>query len=169
VTRAKVIVFVCFLLAFAAGGAVGLALGRPRRQRDDRSWLTRELNLTPEQQEQMREIWAGAMSTSTQSRAAIQSARDKEIRALLTDEQQARYEQIMTEHARKLDELSRDRSNLFKEAQERTKQILTESQRQKYEEVMKSRGSESRRHRRGATRGPGEGATEAPEGHRQQP
>jgi Spy/CpxP family protein refolding chaperone len=117
------------------------------------SWLTTELGLTREQQEQMRQIWSrvarAGMEEQRDKGAALRQERERAIQALLTDEQKARYEQVLAEYARKLEELSEERRKLFQEAVESTKQMLTPAQRQKYEEVLARREPQGRRRHRG--------------------
>ena len=163
-TKTKVILFASFLLAFAAGTSVGVLItgrGGPPRHR---SWLTAELNLSPEQREEMGKIWREAMGSGfrqqAEQRAAMAQQRDQAILSLLSETQRARYEAIQQEHADKMEELSRGRKRAFEEAVERTKRILTPEQVQKYDELMKKQrergtgsapsGFHGPRHRRAA-------------------
>lgn len=132
---------VSFALLFAAGTCVGLLAGRPGDRRERRrSWLSDELDLTTEQREQMRQIWSDAMHTAGEGQSertmALRKERDEAVQALLTDEQKAGYDKIMTEYATKLEELSQERRKRFKEAAEKTREILTEEQRKKYDELL---------------------------------
>lgn len=142
-TKAKLIVLACFCASFAAGVAAGLAWSRlaPKPHRD--SWLARELDLTPQQREQMKRIWSSAMGTLRQQhreqRRAIRQERDKAIEAIFGREQKAQYEEVMKAYEDKSAELDAGRKKAFRDAVERTKQILTEPQRKKYEELMKRR------------------------------
>ena len=139
-----------FAVVFAAGVAVGLLLPRSARPRHRGSWLARELDLTPEQKEQMRKIWSepdqrSSMRGDLERRRALREARDEAMRALLTEEQKARHDALVQEYEQKLAELYEERRKAFEERLERTKEILTESQRKKYEELMeKGRGSRGR-------------------------
>ncbi len=56
---------------------------------------------------------------------------------MLTDEQLLRYDQIVQEYERELEELSQARRQRIEEAVERTKEILTPRQVEKYEELRK--------------------------------
>ena len=55
-----------------------------------RSWITRELDLTAEQREQMREIWSGVMGASRQQqrdrRRAIREERDQAMQNLFSED-----------------------------------------------------------------------------------
>jgi Spy/CpxP family protein refolding chaperone len=140
--KTKIIIVICFAAAFVAGAATGwLAKESRRPPRDPSSWLTRELNLTTQQQEQMRKIWSEVMETSPreygEKRRAIAEERNKAIVALLSDQQKAKYDQILADYNRKITELSEQRKAAFDQAVERTKQILTPDQAKKYDELMK--------------------------------
>jgi len=150
------------VLAFAAGGSVGMLI-RSRAKADPRGrgrrgpGLARELGLTNEQQAEMKAIWSKVMTREDmeQSRARRQEMRkqrDAGIQALLTDEQRQRYRQILDEYQRGLEQMSLERRQRIDQAVEQTKAILTPAQRQKYEEIRKSR---RRPFRGGRGRGPG--------------
>ena len=165
-SRAKAMLCICFVLALAAGTCAGVLFGRSGSGRQRGSVLSRELDLNPEQREQMREIWSEVMRDSGRQqfreRDAARRKRDEAIRALLTSEQLSEYEQLMDQYARELEALSRERRRRFDEAVEKTKLILTEPQRRKYMEMLE-RGP--RRPRRGDTPGgdrfePGPGVEE---------
>jgi len=150
VTKTRIVMLVSFAVVFAAGMAAGLLLARSARPAHRRSWLTSELDLTSEQREQMREIWSwpdprSPMRSPFERRRAIREWRDEAVRALLTDEQKVRHDELMLQYERKLAELTEERRKAFEEKVERTKGILTESQRKKYEELLeKGRGSRRR-------------------------
>jgi len=133
-------VVVCFLVAFAAGVGVGLALRHRPAVPPVHSVLVRELNLTPEQGKKVLEIWSRARDALREQfheqREAVAKQRDEAIRALLTKEQTPRYEQITADYQRKRDELGEQRKKLFRQAVEQTKEILTEDQRARYEEIL---------------------------------
>lgn len=140
-TKTAIILLVAFLLAFAAGTAVGLWSAKPAPPGEPRSWLDNELKLTPEQKEQMKAIWSDNMGlvfqAQGQKRTAIAQERDQAIQALLTAEQKLQYEQIQQEFSRKSEELGQERKKAFDEAVERTKAILTPEQAKQYDELMK--------------------------------
>jgi len=158
--RIQVAVIAGVALAFAAGGSVGMLIrsdrpGRPEGKEERGGGLTRDLDLTPEQQAQMKEIWSKVMTPegmqqSRQRRQELQQRRDDAIQAMLTDEQRARYREIFAEHEEATEEMYRERSRRVDEAVERTKAIFTETQRQKYEEIRKNRHRGSFRGNRGS-------------------
>jgi len=154
VTRTKIALLLSFALVFASGVVVGrLAWRRPPRRH--RSWLSDELNLTPEQREQMREIWSNAMRGLAPQlgsrRRALSEEQQQAIDELLNPEQLQEYKNILEEHERARRSLAEQREEAFRDAVERTKQILTPDQREKYEEMM------SRMRERGPRWGPPDG------------
>lgn len=153
-TRFKVILFVSFLLTFVAGTSLGLLTSWPKSRSPHRSRLWRELNLSEEQRNQMREIWSEVMGSRREKRRTLARERDEDIVALLTDEQRPQYEQIVREYKKKMDELSQERQRRIQEAVERTKQILTPEQARKYEELRKQRREKGRRRRGPGNRRP---------------
>jgi len=152
VTKTKVIILVSFALVFAAGAAVGMLMERsghrpPRRPGPFGGFSG--LDLTPEQQEEVRLIWSEreeAEGPSMFERARqLEEEKRNAIIALMTEEQQVRYEEILQEHERKLNELSQERRKEFERKVELTKEILTEPQRKKFEELIeegRNRGRE---------------------------
>jgi len=150
--RTRVLLIACFAVALAAGVAIGLVVGRSGRDRHGHSWLMAELNLTPQQREQMQQIWSETMESSGrkhwEQRRAIAAQRDSAIVGLLTAEQKAKYERIGQDYDRKMAELSQQRKAAFDQAIERTKKILTPTQAAKYDELLRKQ-----RERRGG--GPG--------------
>lgn len=158
-TKTKIILALTFLLVFAAGAVVGtvrqrIAVG-PHGPEDRGSWISKELNLSPEQREQMRTIWS-ELSPGTREREhgdkrrEFQRHRDDAIKALLTDEQRVKYDAIQKEYSDRLADLSKERQAAFQQAVERTKAILTPEQVEKYDAFLKKRNE-------GGPGGPGGG------------
>ena len=141
-TKTKLILLICFCAAFGAGVAAGVALMRSAPPAPHESWLAHELDLTPEQREQMHQIWSQVIGSQgpppREQRQALQKERDEAVRGLLNEGQKAKYEEVMKKYAEKIAALEETRKKAFDEAVERTKKILTESQRKKYEELLKS-------------------------------
>jgi len=139
--RNRVLLLVCFVVAFAAGTTAGLLLAKSGRRPHGYSWLMAELNLTDQQRDQIHKIWSEVMETSAkqhwEQRKAITEERDKAIVAMLTPEQQPKYEQILQEYDRKLGELSQQRKRAFEQAIERTRGVLTPDQAKQYDELLK--------------------------------
>jgi Spy/CpxP family protein refolding chaperone len=145
----KIILAVTFVLVFAAGAVVGMVRQRvvigthPPGPRG--SVLTKERNLTPDQQEQMRRIWSDLGPASGRDREywdkrrELQRQRDDAILALLTDEQKVKYDAIQKEYGARAAELSKERQAAFQQAVDRTKAILTPEQAAKYETFLNKR------------------------------
>lgn len=148
-SRARIILIVCFVVAFAAGVAVGIVLSRRPAGERRGSWLGRELDLSKEQREQMLKIWSGAMDKLRRDhrdqRRKNREARDAALQALLTAEKKKRYEKIRSDYEAKSAALSEARRKSFEDAVRRTKEILTEEQRKRYEEILKKRPPHRRR------------------------
>ena len=142
--KTKLIILISFIVAFAAGISVGLVVGRTGMTPRRRSILARELNLTPEQRDQMQKIWAETMEPirrlQHEQRQKLQEEREEAILNLLSLEQREQFEKINEAHSLSMEKLAQHRKALFDEAQEKTKKILSEDQQKKYEEILKDRG-----------------------------
>jgi Spy/CpxP family protein refolding chaperone len=142
-TKTKIILVMCFLVTFAAGGGAGWLAPRPDHPRPPRGgFLDAELNLTEQQREQMHKIWTEAMRGGDRpqgdQRRVFGQERDQAIAALMTPEQKPQYEKILQDYARKVEELSQERKKAFETAVEQTKeQVLTPEQAAKYDELLK--------------------------------
>lgn len=167
-TRAKTLLLIAFVLSFAAGAVFGLAIrfnrvgaseqaapAAPPSKPSERSWLTEQLDLTPQQREQLSGIWSEISSQSGRSyyerRRTLQRERDDAVLSLLTSEQRTERDRLFGEYEQRTEEMERERDRLFKDAVERTKAVLTESQRTKYEQLLKEREQQRERHRRPTT------------------
>ena len=96
-----------FAVAFAAGGSVGMLAVPPRPVEPHTPGaeapfgLARQLDLTGEQREQMREIWSDVSRAEHdwhRNRQALWRDRDDKIAAILTDEQRAQRDRIHAEY-----------------------------------------------------------------------
>jgi Spy/CpxP family protein refolding chaperone len=163
-TRTKVILLLSFLLVFAAGISLGVLLTRWGRHGRPRSWLTTELNLTRDQQDQMRKIWSEVMGASSRQhaerRSALMQQRDQAILALLSETQRQDYEAIQQDYARKMDELAAEMKQAFDEAVGRTRRLLSPEQAAKYDALM------ARQRERPMEGGPGPMGFRGPRHHR---
>lgn len=150
-TRTKLIIVACFVLAFVAGVAVGLALRRhgPHPPPDQGGWLARELDLTPQQQERMKAIWSDMDRDSWRDagdrRREMQRQRDDAVRALLPEDKLAEFDRINDSWQQQMTQMGEQRRKMFQDAVEKTKQILDERQRTKYDEILAQRESRWRR------------------------
>jgi len=164
----RIVVIIGFLVAFAAGVAVGTgylgarnAVGagaqpttRPVR---DRGWIERELNLTDTQKEQMRKIWADLARSSGREhddkRRQLRRERDEAIAALVHAEDLGKYDEIINKYSDQTAALDREMHANFEEKIRQTKEILSPEQREKYEKILKDRerDRENRDHDRNTT------------------
>jgi hypothetical protein len=106
------------------------------------SSLAQELNLTPQQQEQMRQIWEnvrGQVQDCFSQAQDLQKQRDDEIIKLLNDDQKAKFEEISKRfHARDV-KIKDDREQILAVAISKTKQLLNDEQRKKYDQILARR------------------------------
>jgi Spy/CpxP family protein refolding chaperone len=154
-TKVKLILAAAFVVTLLAGGVAGFALRSfghrhpPRPSpaggpRDPGARPPREhfpdLQLTAEQAAKMDEIWNALRDFHRfrDQRQAVQKQREEAVRAILTQEQKAKYDAVLKDYADKIAELGKAREKAFQEAVEKTKLILNAAQRKKYEEWLKS-------------------------------
>jgi len=162
--KSKLTLLTTFVLALGAGLVVGMAAAKrgaaaqmtPAAQPQQRPKLAVALNLTPQQQEQMKAIWSGVMQGTNDRRKALDKDRDDAINRLFTSEQKAEYDRIQAEYNARSSDLKTDRQRHIDEAVEQTKKILNDAQRQKYEQMVKDRGGHGGHHGFG-TGGGGQG------------
>ncbi|MBC8108357.1 MAG: Spy/CpxP family protein refolding chaperone [Anaerolineae bacterium] len=149
-SRLKMILTVAFVLAMGAGVAVGMFSARYPQSHQPRSWLGDELNLSPEQREQMRTIWQDVSKNRPRDgdrRRALEKERNEAIVGLLNEEQKLKYEQINQQFVQRMQEQSQQREAAMQSAIERTMQMLTPEQRVKYEQIMQERREKKERDR----------------------
>lgn len=153
-TRSRIILLLLFILTFGAGLSAGKLFDRhPAPPHRGPSWLSGELNLTPEQRKTILDIWNNVNQSRYEEwdrRRDLGRQRTEAIRKLVPQESQTLLEQINENYTQQLNELSAQRRQSFEDAMEKTKAVLTDEQRQKYEEILTRRSSERRR-------GPGRG------------
>jgi len=168
-TRTRILIIICFVAAFAAGISGGLAVSRRAAERAGPPFLVEQLDLTPEQASQIRDIWSQTREAMHAAmggqREALEEEREEAIRGLLTEDQAARYEQVLDDYRRKRDALNEKRQEIIDQAVERTKALLTDEQRAKYEGLLEERrkqgGPPWGRGRHGSPRGDNSGRPEA--------
>jgi len=137
-----------FVLAFAAGGAVGILAGPeavppPREPRPGPGpFLGHELRLSPEQQEQMKRIWDETVGRHEkrweQQRMELMKQRDEQMAAFqagLSDEQRERFRQIDADFRQGMGQSMEEKGRLVQQAVEQTRSILTDEQKKRYEEM----------------------------------
>jgi Spy/CpxP family protein refolding chaperone len=157
--RTKLVVGAAFALALCAGVAVGLVSARIPEQRhkphgggEPRSFLADELNLSPQQREQMKAIWQdvargrsspGGGRDGRDDRRRMERERNEAILAAITDpEQRRRVEEVMQQFEQRQQEMAQERQRTFDEAIKKTMAILDENQRKKYEQILQRRRAE---------------------------
>jgi Spy/CpxP family protein refolding chaperone len=134
-------VVVGFLLALAAGAALGIGVSRLMGPPPHHSHLADELGLSPRQQEQMQEIWSKVHQAGGpdygEKRRALQKDRDDAIAALIPEGRRQAYDQILSDYKAKADALSAEHGKAIAQALEQTRGILGPAQLQKFEELRK--------------------------------
>ena len=151
----KIILIIGFVVAFAAGMVSGLAVRgrevlaspaaatRPTNAGGPGGLLAAELDLTPEQREQMNKIWrdnARALRhQQDQRRSQYRKERDEAIAALIRPEDRAKYDDVLKAHADRLADVDRELRARWQTGVEETRKILTPDQRAKYEDFLRRR------------------------------
>lgn len=147
-SRLKLVVILVTFLALAAGVTAGMLAAKlpastapPLLPPIDRTPLAEELQLNPDQRDQMRTIWEGVRTNvheTFQLAQQVQKERDDALVALLNDDQKAAFEKIARQYADEFTDLTRQRDQTFADAVERTRKLLNAEQRTKYEEILKT-------------------------------
>ncbi len=162
ISRPRLILLTCFVLALAAGAVGGFAIGGshggPHHDGHTTGWISEHLHLTAEQSQQIHDIWSQAFGPGAPGspgnpgtpggygsdghfeRQKLDHERDKAVRALLNPKQQAAYDAIMDQYDQQMEKLSHQRHDRFAQAVEKTRAILTPEQRAEFDEFMKKRG-----------------------------
>jgi Spy/CpxP family protein refolding chaperone len=161
----KLVVTLGFLVAFIAGLAVGMSVRQRRfvasagpatRPSSHASWMIRELDLTPQQAAQMRQIWSQLVHhggpAHEEHRGQIRQERKKAIEALIPAQKMSQYQQIQDNYVAEMAALHRESQASYQDAVEKTKAILTPEQRKKYDDFL-SRHQTGRDHESEKPRG----------------
>ena len=147
--KAKTLIIAAFALVFVAGVPIGWALERTFDGSTGGSWLTRKLDLTLEQERQINGIWSEVTrEPHAEGRAhmgRLSEERDNEIRALLSEEQEASFDRVLEKYQQARSEYFRELRARNDAAVEKTKAVLSEKQRQKYEALLDHRRSRDMR------------------------
>jgi len=145
INKTNITLLLAFAFVFGAGAVVGIARNTtesPGKRHD--SWLSRELDLSPEQHEQMKTIWSDVMSgqgrDGWEQRKQLQKQRDQAVQSLLTTEQKQKYDEINKDYEQQFAAMNQSRKKAFDEAVEKTRSILTPAQAEKYDQFLKRRG-----------------------------
>jgi hypothetical protein len=146
----KFVVIIGFLVAFAAGLILGIesrqtssgATSPPTTQprRGPGGWLPSELNLTLQQQEQMKQIWSEVAKhgrgEQEDRRKQLRAERDDAIASLIRPEDKEKYDQVRKNYSDQMAAMDKEMRARFDEAVKKTKEILTPDQRTKYDEIL---------------------------------
>src|SRR6476659_10235112 len=138
----KLVVTIGFLISFAAGLVVGMqrhtlapaAVNAPTTHPSGgpHGFLPAALNLSPEQQEKMKKIWAEdpnhSRSEQFERRNQCRKERDDAIQGLLSTDQKTQFEEIQKSYREKNDAIDRDLRADFQRKVEETNKILTPEQ-----------------------------------------
>lgn len=142
-TRPKTIMLLTFVLAMGAGVSVGVLASRTTATQPPRggpSWLIHELDLTPVQQQQMKDIWMELVgrrgNEMREQMMALQQEREAAIVGLLDAGQSQKYEQINQQFMQRAGELWKRVEQDFLAAAEKTRQLLNETQRKRYDTLV---------------------------------
>ncbi|MDB5299598.1 MAG: hypothetical protein JWO87_1261 [Phycisphaerales bacterium] len=144
--RLKLVMLLGFALMFVAGLAVGRAkrvvpLAKPADAQPASSIIGKELNLTPEQREQMKKIWepVGHHPEPAEYKEADRQ-RDESIRSLMSEDQRTQYDQIVHDHDAKIAALRAEHETAMRAAEAESRAILTEAQQKTFDQMIKEHG-----------------------------
>lgn len=141
-TKLKILAGLALCLAYAAGIVTGwagytLAGETPPPPRDKGSWLSHELQLSPEQKAKMESIWSKEAMGDDRARVReMYDARNAEVRAMLTEEQKATFDAIYQASEEKREAIYAERRARHQKAVEDTMAILNSEQQTKYKKIV---------------------------------
>lgn len=145
--KTRWMMLIAFLLSFAAGAVFGALFHRAHSSETSPMGLARSLNLKPEQETKLQQIWSDLIHKPSaypdEERLRLARERDAEIRKLLTPEQLSQFEKISENFTQQLREQALRRKARIEEAVKNTKEILTEEQRKKYEILLQKKTNSS--------------------------
>jgi Spy/CpxP family protein refolding chaperone len=170
--QTKLLILAGFAVAFAAGLVIGAQRTTttdqkhaapttgPSTRPDRRGFLAAELGLTPQQQEQMNQIWSDVAHRGgrerEEQRRQLRKEREDAIAALIKTDDRAKYDEVLSSYTQKMEALDAQWRTSFQDAVERTKQLLNPDQRAKYEALLqRNQWDRDGRDRGGDRRGDG--------------
>ena len=142
-SRFHTLIIAIFTVALGTGIVVGMGMTRaPAGPKPaPRSWLVDKLQLSPEQSEKIKAVWSDNLHDSwkrhSDSIKQLRKDRDDALMALLSPEQKASYDKIVTHYNDQVTELNREQEAQFQAAASKTKDLLDDHQRQIYDELLK--------------------------------
>jgi hypothetical protein len=158
----KFVLVLAFLVVMAAGAVVGMAVDRsilraeapPVHQPPTRPAFPQFPKISPEQKAKIDEIWAAVDALRFPrftARHELDVKRAQEIQAILSPEQNEKYEAIQTNYRLDVQKLEQNLQDAVKKAEEQTRAVLNDEQRAQYD---KWRTAMANRHGPGRS-GPG--------------
>jgi hypothetical protein len=139
-SRIRIIFLAAFVLVLCAGVVVGRLWNQlPMQARSHGgppSWLADQLDLRPDQRQQMDAIWAETspkIEKTFEERQALDRERDQTIQELLTPAEWAAYDKIVEDFRAKRSALDKERHQLVQDANEKSEALLDDVQKQKWE------------------------------------
>lgn len=159
--KTAIILSLAFVLVFVAGFAVGtVSQQRNKPPKDFGAFLAEKLDLTTDQQTQMKAIWSNAMKRDTSGRSQYKQLRDQRdaaINTLLGPSQMTEYQAIMDTYREQFGKLRQSRRDAIAKAVEETRKILTPKQLEIYDKMRpdKKDGWRKPHFDHGPDRGPG--------------
>jgi hypothetical protein len=142
--KASAMLILAYVLALAAGTTSGVLAERLRSSAPVAATapLAAQLQLTPDQCEQIRAVWEGVsqiLDTCYVEAQTVQQQRDQLMYGLLTDDQKAKFAIMDKDCAQQFAALLARRQAAFNDGLTRTEAMLTDSQRAKYAEIIHDR------------------------------
>ncbi len=158
--KTAIILSLAFVLVFVAGFAVGtVSQQRNKPPKDFGAFLAEKLDLTAEQQAQMKAIWSNAMKRDTSGRdqyKQLRDQRDAAINTLLGPSQMTEYQAIMDTYREQFNKLRQSRRDAIDKAVEQTRKMLTPKQLEIYDKMRPNKDGWRKPHfDHGPDRGPG--------------
>lgn len=169
----RLVVIIGFVIAFAAGVMVGLGVeqrsvaspGNGATTMPSHRGPLAELNLTPQQEQSLKEIWSDTAhrghGEQDDRRRQLRQQRDEALAALIRPEDKAKYDAAIKSYNDQMSAMNAEMHKSFEDSVARTKALLTAEQRVRYEEILKRRQHEWG-HDRETTRRSSGGATSRP-------
>ena len=141
-SKTRVILMSAFLLVMCAGVVVGRLWNqlpiRAKTAGGSPSWLADQLNLRPDQRQQMDAIWGETgpkIQKSFEMRQELDRERDQTIQELLTPAEWTAYDKIVEDFRAKRATLDKDRHQLVMDANAKSMALLDDVQKKKWEEL----------------------------------
>jgi hypothetical protein len=161
-SRTRVILLIPFVLVLCAGVVVGRLWNRlpieTKPPGGSPSWLADQLDLRPEQRQQMDAIWDETrpkIEKSFERRQSLDRERDQTIQELLTPAEWTAYDKIIEDFRAKRAALDKDRHQLVLDANEKSVALLDGAQKQKWEALRNAHEHEWHGRFAGPTTRPG--------------